>query len=208
MQSLPCESIWKVLANNPYLPEKAMVHDAITFMWKYSKKHFLMTPISYYYQKGNGTWYHHSHVKVLKKCFPMIPISYITKKGNVLTYTFPSWHVQTSLPLPKIAIGLCVGRNVIIWYILVKLNDYIIIFTGFPWKWFIIKSLIFRVNLLSPFLHPSWVLVVSQCLVCLCFLPFFWIFVHHLLKDTNGSLQSQQIGLQFISLNFHKAFII
>ena len=45
-------------------------------------------------KKGNGTWCHNYHMKVLRNCFLMIAISYFTKRGNVqtCTNTFTSFH--------------------------------------------------------------------------------------------------------------------
>ena len=80
-------------------------HDAIIAAWKYSKNTLQWCSYCIITKKGNGTWSHHFHGKVLKNCFLMISISYITKEGNVCTstITFTSFHKWQGLNAGKIA---------------------------------------------------------------------------------------------------------
>ena len=128
MPSFPCESTQKMLSYDPYhiMTKKGNATWCHHSHVKVLKNDFWWPPYYIITKKGNGTWHHHSHVKVLKKCFLMTSLSYYYQKrqwsmmpslpcestqkmlsndphiiyyqkGNVLTCTFPS---QQAL-LPK-----------------------------------------------------------------------------------------------------------
>ena len=91
MPSWQCKSTQKMLSNDTHvvlLPKKAMGHNTIMTMQTYSKNAFQRYPYCIFTKKGNGTWHHHHHVKVLKKCFPMIPILYYYQKRQWDMITF------------------------------------------------------------------------------------------------------------------------
>ena len=102
MPSLPSESTQNLLLNDTHIScfQKRQLlmmptGDPVTCtMWKYSKFASKWYPSCVITKKGNVTWCHQFHVKVLKICFLMIPISILPKKGNeqTCTNTFTSFH--------------------------------------------------------------------------------------------------------------------
>ena len=72
MPSLQCESTQKhfQMIFISYITKKAMEYDGILTMWKYSKNAFRWYSYCIITQKGNETWWHHYHGKVLKKTLP------------------------------------------------------------------------------------------------------------------------------------------
>ena len=102
MPSLPSESTQNLLLNDTHiscLHKRQLLMmptgDPVTCtMWKYSKFASKWYPSCVITKKGNVTWCHQCHVKVLKICFLMIPISILPKKGNeqTCTNTFTSFH--------------------------------------------------------------------------------------------------------------------
>ena len=74
---------------------------------KVLKNDFQWSPYQIMTQKGNGTWCHHSQVKVLTKCFPMTSLSYNYQKRQ--------WHMMQSLPCESTQKTLSDDPHIVLW---------------------------------------------------------------------------------------------